>query len=129
MPVWAVLFDDRLWFSSSKRSRKARNLFTNPYCSVTTDNPAEPVVAEGRVELVTDLAVLETVLAAENAKYETDYGPELLDPNANSFFALSLEHAFGLVQADFTGSPTRWAFGEEGHSGTGGRSAPRGKRA
>lgn len=113
MPVWGVLLDDRLWFSSSKTSRKARNLVANPYCCVTTDNPAEPVVAEGPVELITELAVLETVLAAENAKYQTNIGMEMLDPTTNSFFALSPEHVFGLVSADFTGSPTRWVFAQD----------------
>ena len=110
MPVWAVLFEDRLWFSSSNGSRKARNLAAHPYCSLATQDPIEPVVAEGAVERVTDRPTLEQMLAAENAKYGTDYGFEMVDPGQNSCWALSPERVFGLTGTDFTGSPTRWTF-------------------
>jgi general stress protein 26 len=111
MPVWAVLLDDRLWFSSSKGSRKARNLLGHPECALATDDPKEPVVVEGRVGLVTDVATLERVLAAENEKYATNYAMDLFDPEHNCCFALTPERAFALASADFTGSPTRWTFG------------------
>ncbi len=110
MPIWAVLVDSRMWFSSSKASRKARNLIGNPSCSLATDNPLEPVVVEGSAELVVDDPILAAVLAEENAKYHTHYGPEVLDPEVNSWFALQFEHVFGLTSADFTGSPTKWSF-------------------
>jgi len=110
MPVWAVLFEDRLWFSSSNGSRKARNLGGTPYASLTTDDPLEPVVAEGPVELITDIATLKRMLAAENAKYGTDYGMDMLDPAQNSCFAMSPARVLGLASSDFTGSPTRWSF-------------------
>jgi general stress protein 26 len=112
MPVWAVLFDDRLWFSSSRGSRKSRNLLSNPECSLSTEDPAEPVVVEGPAELVTDLPILERVLAAENEKYETTYGMDMFDPEHNCCFALTPKRAFALASADFTGSPTRWTFGD-----------------
>ena len=110
MPVWAVLLDDRLWFSSSKGSRKARNLAANPRCSLATQDPLEPVVVEGVVQAVTERADLERVLAAENAKYGTDYGIEMLDPASNTCWALTPDRVFGLDSADFTGSPTRWSL-------------------
>ena len=50
MPVWAVWHEGGLWFSSSNGSRKARNLARDPRCSLSTDNPLEPVVAHGRAE-------------------------------------------------------------------------------
>jgi hypothetical protein len=110
MPVWGVLLEDRLWFSSANGSRKARNLVRVPYCSLTTDDPAEPVVAEGPVERITDMTSLERMLAAENEKYDTDYGMEMVDPALNSCFAMAFERVFGLASSDFTGSPTRWTF-------------------
>jgi hypothetical protein len=110
MPVWAVLSEDRLWFSSSNGSRKARNLAGTPYASLATDDPLEPVVAEGPVELITDIATLERMLAAENAKYGADYGMDMLDPAQNSCFAMSPARVLGLASSDFTGSPTRWSF-------------------
>jgi hypothetical protein len=49
--------------------------------------------------------------AAENAKYQTSYGPELVDPALNSVYALRLDWVFALDASDFAGSPTRFTFG------------------
>jgi hypothetical protein len=114
MPVWAVWHEDRLWFSSASGSRKARNLAGEPRCTLATDDPLEPVVAQGRVQRVTELKELERMLAAENAKYGTGYGMELVDPASNSVFALRPEWVFALDSKDFTGSPTRFVFRGEG---------------
>jgi hypothetical protein len=53
------------------------------------------------------------MLGAENAKYETDYGMDMVDPALNSVFSLRPEWVFALDSSDFTGSPTRFAFGPE----------------
>jgi len=110
MPVWAVWHDDRLWFSSANASRKARNLAVESRCTISTDNPLEPVVVRGRAERVRGEEQLERVLAAENAKYGTDYGIETFAPDINSVFALVPEWVFALDSKDFTGSPTRFEF-------------------
>jgi nitroimidazol reductase NimA-like FMN-containing flavoprotein (pyridoxamine 5'-phosphate oxidase superfamily) len=110
MPVWAVWLGGRLWFSSSNGSRKARNLAAEPRCSLATDNPLEPVVAHGRAVRITSRDALTAMLAAENAKYGTSYGWDMVDPAANSVFALRLEWVFALDSSDFTGSPTRFTF-------------------
>jgi general stress protein 26 len=110
MPVWAIWHEGMLWFSSSSTSRKARNLSFEQYCSLSTDNPLEPVVVHGRAERVVDSAALTAMLAAENAKYGTEYGIEMVDPATNSVFALRPEWVFALDSSDFTGSPTRFVF-------------------
>jgi PPOX class probable F420-dependent enzyme len=110
MPVWAVWHTGQLWFSSSNGSRKARNLAAQPRCSLATDDPLEPVVVHGRVERVTEPAALARMLAAENAKYGTSYGPDMVDPASNSVFSLRPEWVFALDSRDFTGSPTRFTF-------------------
>ncbi|GAA0676906.1 pyridoxamine 5'-phosphate oxidase family protein [Kitasatospora atroaurantiaca] len=110
MPVWGVWFDDALWFSSSRQSRKARNLADHPDCVLTTDSPREPVVLEGRAEVVTDPAGIAGFLDELNRKYRTNYAVDFLDPAVNSTFRVQPVTAFGLVQGDFTGSPTRWTF-------------------
>ena len=110
MPVWAVWHEGRLWFSSSNGSRKACNLTGEPRCSASTDDPLEPVVVEGVVKRITDVEMLEAMLASENAKYGTDYGMEMLDPGSNSVFALRPEWVFALDSKDFAGSPTRFVF-------------------
>ena len=110
MPVWAVWHEGRLWFSSANGSRKARNLAVEPRCTLSTDNPLEPVVVQGRARRVTDRDALSAMLAAENAKYGTDYGQEMVDPASNSVFALRPEWVFALDTSDFAGSPTRFTF-------------------
>jgi PPOX class probable F420-dependent enzyme len=109
MPVWAMWHDNALWFSSSGRSRKALNLRSEPRCVITTENPREPVVVEGVASVVTDLATLQTVLDLENTKYRTAYGLEMLNP----CFRVRPTRVFGLVEAQFTTSPTRWTFASE----------------
>lgn len=110
MPVWAVWHADALWFSSSNGSRKARNLAADSRCSLSTDNPLEPVVVHGRARRVTAAEELSAMLAAENVKYGTSYGPDMVDPAVNSVFALQPEWAFALDSSDFAGSPTRYTF-------------------
>jgi hypothetical protein len=114
MPVWGVWHDGAFWFSSGRPSRKARNLAADPRCVVTTENPVDPVVVEGTAEVVTDPeALTPRMLALENAKYQTDYSIELLDPAVNTTIRVRPRWAFGLAEGDFTGSPTRWVFEPE----------------
>jgi nitroimidazol reductase NimA-like FMN-containing flavoprotein (pyridoxamine 5'-phosphate oxidase superfamily) len=70
MPVWAVWHENGLWFSSARDSRKARNLANEARCTLSTDEPLEPVVVAGRARRIADPAALERMLAGENAKYE-----------------------------------------------------------
>jgi PPOX class probable F420-dependent enzyme len=110
MPVWAVWFDRALWFSSSGGSRKTRNVEQDARCTVTTQNPLEPVVVEGRAERRRDDASLHAFLDAVNGKYGTSYGDELIDPATNATFCVTPTWVFGLRADDFTGTPTRWSF-------------------
>lgn len=114
MPVWAIWHENQLWFSSSNGSRKARNLGAEPRCSLSSDNALEPVVVHGRAQRITAPDPLRVMLAVENAKYGTDYGPEMVDPASNSVFALTPEWVFALDSTDFTGSPTRFIFNPAG---------------
>ncbi len=84
MPVWGVWDQAAFWFSSSLGSRKARNLKADPRCTVTTENTQEPVVLEGTAEIVAERQALVRMLALENAKYQTSYGIEMLDPARNA---------------------------------------------
>lgn len=116
MPVWAVWRDGALWFSSSNGSRKARNLEAEPRCTISTEDPREPVVVRGRARRVTDRDALTAVLESENAKYGTAYGEEMVDPASNSVFAVRPEWVFALDSRDFNGSPTRFVFSPAGHA-------------
>jgi len=111
MPVWAVWDADSLWFSTSRRSRKARNLDVEPRLAVTTDNALEPVVLEGTAERVVSLEARTRFIGLSNAKYGTDYDVGFLDPEVNGTYRVAPRRVLGLVESDFTGSPTRWVFG------------------
>ncbi len=117
MAVWAVWLHDALWFSSSVRSRKYRNLCADPRATATTDDPHHPVVLEGRVAIVTDPTQIGRFLDASNAKYATTYEPDFLDPAVNGTLRLDPDWAFALDDEDFTGTPTRWTFGRRGTMG------------
>jgi len=80
---------------------------------LSTADPLEPVVVQGRAQRVVDHDELMRMLAAENAKYQTDYGMELVDPADNSVFALQPEWVFALDSKNFAGSPTRFIFPAE----------------
>ena len=110
MPVWAVWHEEALWFSSSLRSRKIRNLLAEPRCSLSTEDGNHPVVVEGRAEIVTDRDRIAAFLAASNAKYDVDYGPDFLDPAVNATVRVEPDWAFALDEEAFTTSPTRWNF-------------------
>ena len=105
MPVWGVWFDAAFWFSTAGRSRKARNLFALPECTVHTDT-ADPVVVEGVAEAVDDPGRLEAVLASYEAKYPM--GPP--DRAQNPIFRVVPRRVLGLEEASFSTSPTRWVF-------------------
>jgi hypothetical protein len=77
---------------------------------VTTDNALEPVVLEGTAERVVALDARTRFIGLSNAKYGTAYPVEFLDPAVNATYRVPPERVFGLVEADFTGSPTRWVF-------------------
>jgi PPOX class probable F420-dependent enzyme len=110
MPVWGVWDSRALWFSSSLASRKIANVRRNPRCVMTTEDAVDPVVVEGVASIVAEPDRIAWFLDALNAKYDTNYGAELVDPTANATVRVEPETAFGLLGRDFTGSPTRWRF-------------------
>ncbi len=115
MPVWAVWERDAAWFSSSPQSRKARNIAADRRAVITTDNPLQPVVVEGVVEPIADGQVIERFTGWVNSKYQTDISVDFFTENA--CFRLEPRRVFSLDESDFTGSPTRWDFGERSTGG------------
>jgi general stress protein 26 len=109
MPVWAMWDDSMLWFSSAVGSRKTKNLRADPNCVITTD-ASDPVIIEGQATMVTEPARLQRVIDLMNAKYATHIEVSFLDPAVNATFGVRPHRVFGMQDADFTGSPTRWIF-------------------
>ncbi|MEU5882294.1 pyridoxamine 5'-phosphate oxidase family protein [Spirillospora sp. NPDC047279] len=110
MPVWGAWSGDALWFSSSLPSRKIANIRENEQVTVATEDAENPVVLQGRAELVTEPERLQGFIDMVNAKYDTGYRVDFLDPEVNATVAVWPDWAFGLQQGDFSGSPTRWSF-------------------
>jgi nitroimidazol reductase NimA-like FMN-containing flavoprotein (pyridoxamine 5'-phosphate oxidase superfamily) len=109
MPVWAMWDDSMLWFSSAVGSRKSKNLRADPNCVITTD-ASDPVILEGQASAVTEPARLQRVIDLMNAKYATHIEVSFLDPSINVTFGVRPHRVFGMRDADFQGSPTRWIF-------------------
>jgi len=110
MPVWGILLEGGLWFSSGLRSRKARNLSIDARCTLTTDDARNPVVVDGTAERVTDLDRIAAFVAAVNAKYQAGVTVEFQDPAVNGTYAVRPVTVIALTDGDFQGSPTRWRF-------------------
>jgi PPOX class probable F420-dependent enzyme len=108
MPVWGIWQERSAWFSSSDQSRKTRNIAADPRVVITTDNPLQPVVVEGRAERIADDVLVESFTHWVNQKYGTEYSTSFFAGNA--LFRLRPTWVFSLDDADFTGSPTRWFF-------------------
>jgi len=108
MPVWGIWHDRQFVFSSSRSARKARNLAVDPRCVVTTDDPLEPVVVEGRASPLTDPGEIEAFAAAINRKHSVDYPVDFYTAPDNACFRVAPVTAIGLTEVNFTGSPTRW---------------------
>ncbi len=74
------------------------------------DDAADPVVLEGVAEERAGTQDRQEFLDALNAKYDVTYGLDFLAGVSNLCLRVEPVAAFGLLQADFTGSPTRWSF-------------------
>ncbi|MCL6641583.1 MAG: pyridoxamine 5'-phosphate oxidase family protein [Candidatus Rokubacteria bacterium] len=108
-PVWGAWLDGSLWFSCGPRSRKTRNLERDPRCSVATSDPRRPVVVSGTAERLTEPNDIARYTAASNEKYPGyDYTVEFFA--ANALWRVAPDSAIGMIEDDFTGSPTRWEF-------------------
>ena len=112
MPVWGVWNTDHgdFWFTSSLQSRKARNISSDPRCTVAIEDAVDPVVMEGTGEVVTDVAAITRVIELVNTKYAIQYSVDFLDPAVAATVRVQPRSVFGLLQQDFEGSPTRWTF-------------------
>src|SRR5579872_2673070 len=76
-PVWGVWAGGGAWFSSSRQSRKARNIAADARITLTSDNPLQPVIVEGLVTEITVVTDIEAFTLWVNAKYETDLPVQL----------------------------------------------------
>ena len=111
MPVWGIWLDGAFYFSTGRRSRKARNLAVNPRCVICPERAAEPVVLEGIAYRVTDPALLRQMADAYSGKYHwpiepAEDGVRDAQGNIGPVFAVYPRVVFGFGE-DLTGSASR----------------------
>jgi PPOX class probable F420-dependent enzyme len=106
--VWGVWHGDRLYFSTGRHSRKARNLQVDPRVSVSTDDATEAVVVEGTASPGPTVPDRAGVLAA----YAEKYGMAPPDGADTPLYVVEPSVAFGFVDSEelFASTATRWRF-------------------
>ncbi len=110
MPVWGVWVQGVLYFSTHRRSRKARNLAANPAVVVHLESGDDAVIVEGSAHEVT----AKTALAPVDAAYFAKYKMRLNDiPAGSGIYAVQPRVAFAWREKDFPASTTRWLFGPQ----------------
>jgi nitroimidazol reductase NimA-like FMN-containing flavoprotein (pyridoxamine 5'-phosphate oxidase superfamily) len=107
MPVWGIWVDNRFYFSTGAKSRKARNLGANPSCVICTERSAEAVIVEGTAAKLEDTVRLEAIAP----HYARKYKPYTLDPKMGPIFEVRPTVVFGLCEKRFKDA-TRWMFAD-----------------
>lgn len=108
--VWAIWNQDSMWFRVGTLSRKFKNLLNDPRCTLATTDGANPVVLEGRAELIRNPALTAIFLNRVNAKYKQNYTMDSIDPTTKACFRIKPTSAIALQDEDLTGSPTKFVF-------------------
>ena len=80
MPIWGIWVDQRFYFSTGGKSRKAKNLARNRKCVVCTEKAHEAVIVEGIAAPVKDKKLIARVAPYYHKKYK----PWKLDPKDGS---------------------------------------------
>ncbi len=107
MPVWGIWMHDAFWFSTGRKTRKARNLAADPRCVIAPEGAREAVIVEGVARRNRDAGLRKEFNRAYKKKYKWDMAD---DPNP--VFRVRPRLAFAFIErADlFTSTATRWRF-------------------
>jgi nitroimidazol reductase NimA-like FMN-containing flavoprotein (pyridoxamine 5'-phosphate oxidase superfamily) len=72
VPRWGVWLDGRFWYDGSPETRHARNLVSNPACTLNLESGTQVVIVEGTsAQTSAPAQPLGERIAAEFAKYHT----------------------------------------------------------
>ena len=108
MPVWGVYLDDAVWFSTSRGSKKGRNLASDPRVALHLDDTDNVVVVEGIAEEVpAGDSRFPEYAAAYHAKYAIQPGPS---NDRDVVYQVRPRVAFTWRESDFADRATRWRF-------------------
>lgn len=105
MPVWGVWVQNAFYFSTGRKTRKAKNLSTNPRCVICSEDSEEAVIAEGTASEMTDTKKLANVVKVYKKKYKVDIAA--ID---SPIYCVQPGVVFGLFEKKFPTTATRWKF-------------------
>jgi PPOX class probable F420-dependent enzyme len=101
-PVWGLWHEGAVVFSTSRESRKGRNLMRDPRVAVHLESGDEVVIVEGVAE---EVALTEPVADAYEAKY--GYRPE---PGEGFWLRVPPRVVLAWIEADYPRTATRFDF-------------------
>jgi hypothetical protein len=117
--IGAAWHDGDLYFQCGPATRKARNVATNPACTIFGGLPGMDLVFEGEARRVSDTPTLEAVAAlyreggwpvqVEGDAFTAPYSAPSAGPPPWHLFRLSADTVFGVASAEPHGA-TRWRF-------------------
>ncbi len=107
MPVWGVWVDGMLVFSTDRRTRKARNIDSNPAIVVHLESGDDVAIAEGSVDLVSNTGLIKQI----DSTYKKKYGMKVSTiPGEVVIYAMRPKVIFAWREKDFNKFATRWSF-------------------
>lgn len=113
VPVWGLWLDNVFYFSTSRRSRKARNIAANPNVVVHLESGDPAVILEGTATDIADPPLLARFAEVYEAKYDWRPGDggwaEFL--RGSAVYAVRPRVGF-TFQEDLANTATRWRFEE-----------------
>jgi Pyridoxamine 5'-phosphate oxidase len=114
MVIWGVWWRDAFWFSTGRRTRKARNIAARPECVIGTEGADEAVIAEGTAAEISDERIWKELAAVYDIKYGGDLLP-LLQTSQGTIFQVQPLTVFGQDEhaENFTEAVTKWSFRAE----------------
>ena len=117
--VGAMWFDGDVYFTSSPRARKAKNLAANPACTISVRLPGIDLVFEGEATRVTDRPTLDAVVAryqaggwpaeVEGDAFTAPFSAPSAGPPPWFLYRLTFRTVFGVAGEEPNGA-TRWTF-------------------
>jgi hypothetical protein len=117
--VGVLWLDGDLYFTSSPRARKARNLAVNPVCTVSVRLEGIDLVLEGEAARVTDQPTLERAAAGyreggwpavvEGDAFTAPFSAPSAGPPPWNLYRFRFRTAFGVATTEPAGA-TRWRF-------------------
>jgi hypothetical protein len=117
--IGAVWHDGDVYFTSSPRARKARNLAANPACTISVRLEGIDLILEGDARRVADTETLEQLAGiyreggwpaqVDGDAFTAPYSAPSAGPPPWDLYRLAFDTAFGVATAEPFGA-TRWRF-------------------